>query len=188
MRIIEFIKDSISKHYDLHILLGIGIGFIVASFQAPMFIHVVTSGLLAFGGGFILEGYQGMIKKAITDNNDFWCTKIKTDLVILPDDVFRDFVKLSTEVQARIRINNETKTVDKGALFYEEALPSDTLLYSVIMVHDPACDSSRRPAGLRDFNDVMAFLCTLNGNRLQLGGDVTIGRGILNLNVLNGGK
>jgi len=120
--------------------------------------------------------------------NDFWCTKIKTDLVILPDDVFRDFVKLSTEVQARIRINNETKTVDKGALFYEEALPSDTLLYSVIMVHDPACDSSRRPAGLRDFNDVMAFLCTLNGNRLQLGGDVTIGRGILNLNVLNGGK
>ena len=29
--------------------------------------------------------------------NDFGVQKIKTDLVILPDDVFRDFVKLSTE-------------------------------------------------------------------------------------------
>lgn len=120
--------------------------------------------------------------------NDFWRKKIKTDLVVLPDDVFRDFVKLSTEVQARIRINNETKTVDKGALFYEEALPSDTLLYSVIMAHDPACDSDKRPTGLKDANDVMKFLCSLDGKRFQLGGDVTIGKGVLNLNVLNGGE
>ncbi len=120
--------------------------------------------------------------------NEFWGKKIKTDLVILPDDAFRDFVKLSTEVQARIRINNETKTVDKGALFYEEALPSDSLLYSIIMAHDPACDSDKRPEGLKDFNDVMAFLCTLDSKRLQLGGDVTIGRGVVNLNILGGGK
>lgn len=120
--------------------------------------------------------------------NEFWRKKLKTDLIVLPDDVFRDFVKLSTEVQARIRINNETKTIDKGALFYEEALPSDTLLYSIVMSHDPACDSSKRPDKLKDYNDVITFLSKLDGKRLQLGGDVTIGRGILNLNVLNGGK
>lgn len=119
--------------------------------------------------------------------DDYWRKKVKTDLVILPDDVFRDFVKQSTEVQARIRINNETKTVDKGALFYEEALPTDSMLYSVVMAHDPATDKSKRPQDLQDSQDVMKFLCTLDGKRLQLGGDVTIGKGIVNLRFLNGG-
>lgn len=119
--------------------------------------------------------------------DDYWRQKVKTDLVILPDEVFRDFVKQSTEVQARIRINNETKTVDKRALFYEEALPPDSLLYSVVMAHDPATDKSKRPQDLQHSQDVMNFLCGLDGKRLQLGGDVTIGKGMVNLRFLNGG-
>ncbi len=114
----------------------------------------------------------------------FWKKKAKTDIVLLPDNVFRDFVKLSTEVQARIRINNETKTVDKGALFYEEALPSDSLLYSVVMAHDPACDSDKRPEKLKTSKEVMSFLSEVDAQRLQFGGDATIGKGIVNVNFL----
>ncbi len=121
------------------------------------------------------------------DEYKFWRDKLKTDLLILPKDAFRDFVKLSTEVQARIRIDNETKTVAKGALFYEEALPSDSLLYSVVMAHDPACDSDKRPDDLKTDNDVMTFLNNLDGNRLQFGGDATIGKGIVNVNLLGSG-
>lgn len=115
---------------------------------------------------------------------DFWREKAKTDIVVIPDNAFRDFVKQSTEVQARIKIANETKTVAKGALFYEEALPSDSLLYSVVMAHDPACDSDKRPDGLKTDNDVMTFLNNLDGNRLQFGGDATIGKGIVKINFL----
>jgi len=122
------------------------------------------------------------------DEYDFWREKVRKDLLILPEDAFRDFVKLSTEVQARIRINNETKTVDRGALFYEEALPSDSLLYSVVMAHDPACDEKKRPEGLKTSSDVMSFLAEMNTGRLQFGGDATIGRGIVNINFLNGGS
>lgn len=43
--------------------------------------------------------------------------KIEKDIVILPDDDFKDFVNLSTEVVARTKINNETGTVQSGALF-----------------------------------------------------------------------
>lgn len=118
---------------------------------------------------------------------DFWREKVKTDLLILPENTFRDFVKLSTEVQARIQIDNKTKTVKSGALFYEEALPSDSLLYSVIMAHDPACDEKRRPEGLKTSNEVMTFLSSINAQRLQFGGDATIGKGIMNVNFLNGG-
>ncbi len=120
------------------------------------------------------------------DEYDFWKNKVKTDLLILPENAFRDFVKLSTEVQARIKIKNETKTVEKGALFYEEALPTDSLLYSVVMAHDPACDSDKRPDGLKTYRDVMALLNNINAQRLQFGGDATIGKGIVNINFLNG--
>jgi len=117
---------------------------------------------------------------------EFWRGKAKTDIVVLPDNAFRDFVKLSTEVQARIRINNDTKTVDKGALFYEEALPSDSLLYSVVMAHDPSCDSDKRPNNLKSYTDVMKLLSEINGKRIQFGGDSTIGKGIVNVNFLKG--
>jgi CRISPR-associated protein Cmr4 len=122
-----------------------------------------------------------------SDEYEFWRDKVKTDLIILPDNGFRDFVKLSTEVQARIRINNETKTVDKGALFYEESLPSDSLLYSIVMAHDPACDNNKRPEKLKSHNEVMAFLGEINGQRLQFGGDATVGKGIVNINFLKEG-
>lgn len=72
----KILKEWVSRHYDLHLLLGVGIGFIVASFYAPIFIHIVLSGLLAFGGGFTLEGYQVTYKKAKEDNNDYWSTTL----------------------------------------------------------------------------------------------------------------
>ena len=114
---------------------------------------------------------------AISKSNeyDFWLNKVKTDLLILPENAFRDFVKFSTEVQARIRINNETKTVDEGALFYEEALPTDSLLYSVVMVHDAANKTF-------EAKKILEFLTELDGKRLQFGGDATIGKGIVNVN------
>jgi CRISPR-associated protein Cmr4 len=121
------------------------------------------------------------------DEYKFWRDKVKTDLLILPENAFRDFVKLSTEVQARIQIDNKTKTVKSGALFYEEALPSDSLLYSVVMAHDPACDEKKRPDGLKTSTDVMTFLSEINTQRLQFGGDATIGKGIVNVNLLNVG-
>jgi CRISPR-associated protein Cmr4 len=116
----------------------------------------------------------------------FWRDKVEKDLVILPEDAFKDFVKLSTEVQARIKINNKTKTVVSGALFYEEALTPDTLLYSVVMANDPFKD--KKPDDLKDAKAVIDFICShLNGNRAQFGGDTTIGKGVVNIKFLNGG-
>lgn len=116
----------------------------------------------------------------------FWREKVKKDLVILPEDAFKDFVKLSTEVQTRIKIDNETKTVASGALFSEEALPPDTLLYSAVMANDPF--KHDKPEDLKDVKAVMNFICQLNGNRAQFGGDTTIGKGIVNIKFIDGGQ
>ncbi len=138
---------------------------------------------------FDFEGQDGikaiaewLAENAIPKGSEytFWREKVKTDLLILPENAFRDFVKLSTEVQARIRINNETKTVDKGALFYEEALQSDSLLYSVVMTHDAANATFKA-------EEIMKLINEIDGKRLQFGGDATIGKGIVNVNFLKGG-
>lgn len=54
-------------------------------------------------------------------------------MVIIPDDDFRDFVSFHTEVITRTKINNITGTVEKGALFTEEYLPSQTVLYCSVL-------------------------------------------------------
>jgi CRISPR-associated protein Cmr4 len=98
--------------------------------------------------------------------------------VILPDDAFRDFTQLATDVIARIRLKPETKTVAEGALWTEEHLPSETLLYAPIFVSKPLAPNANQ-LGLTDSDAVLQALSDLQLDRLQIGGDETVGRGIV---------
>ena len=112
--------------------------------------------------------------------------------VILPDNAFRDFTQLATEVIARIRLKPETKTVAEGALWTEEHLPSETLLYAPIFVSKPLAPKDTVPDEFKENNEpsaakVLEFLKGLTTpntdkpylDRLQIGGDETVGRGIV---------
>jgi CRISPR-associated protein Cmr4 len=120
-----------------------------------------------------------------TDDYKYFRDKVRTSLVILPEDSFRDFTQFATEVVARIRIDQEKKTVAQGALWTEEHLPSDTLLYAPLHASKPRTDKT--PNGLKTADDVLAFVRALKLDRIQLGGDETIGRGIVRLR-LSGGE
>lgn len=102
---------------------------------------------------------------------------------ILPDDAFRDFTQLGTEVIARIRLDQEKKTVAEGALWSEEHLPSETLLYAPIFVSKPLAPNANQ-LGLTDSDAVLKELENLQLNRLQIGGDETVGRGIVKVQLL----
>lgn len=103
--------------------------------------------------------------------------------VILPDDDFRDFALYSTEVTTRVKLDRDTKTVDKkiGGLFTMEALPADSLLYVPITTHKPRIQrdklaGSEFKAESTD-GDVLGWLQTNNPSRIQIGGDETVGYG-----------
>lgn len=118
----------------------------------------------------------------------FWKGKILKNLVILPDNAFRDFTEFSTEVIARTKIDNTTKTVATGALWYEEHLPSDTILYSLALASDPL---GKKDNGMQTAEHILEFITDLQIDRFQLGGDETVGRGIVKLRiseVKDGGK
>jgi CRISPR-associated protein Cmr4 len=97
--------------------------------------------------------------------------------VILPDDAFRDFTQLATEIQTRVQLKKETKTVGEGPWF-EEHLPSETLLYAPIFVSKPLAPNANE-LGLTDSDAVLQALRDLQLDRLQIGGDETVGRGIV---------
>ena len=67
------------------------------------------------------------------DGGTYWHNNLSRNLVVLSKDDFTDFVNLSTEVITRTKINNETGTVQDGALFTEEYLPSESVLYSLAL-------------------------------------------------------
>jgi CRISPR-associated protein Cmr4 len=114
-----------------------------------------------------------------SDDYKYFREKVQTSLVILPEDAFRDFTQFATEVVTRIRIDQATRTAVGQALWSEEHLPSDTLLYAPLHASRPRTDNT--PNNLKTAEGVLNFVCGLNLDRIQLGGDETVGRGIVKL-------
>jgi len=116
---------------------------------------------------------------------DFWKGKLKTNLVILSDDAFKDFCQFSTDIVARTKLDPVKKTVETGALWTEENLPGDTLLYTPLFACDPRTENKPKKQNGTDDLDAYEILNIVqqhltNGHaRLQLGGNETVGRGIV---------
>jgi len=104
----------------------------------------------------------------------YWKEKIKKDILILSDNDFKDFVNLSTEVVTRTKINNETGTVQDGALFTEEFLPSESILYTLVMT---AAEFKKNGGGM-DEAEVKSFISEMP-EIIQVGGNATLGKGII---------
>ncbi len=120
---------------------------------------------------------------ALPDTHDYWRKKLRQSLVILPDDDFRDFTLHATEVITRIKIDRTTKTVAEGALWTEEHLPTDTLLYVPIYATDSrkARDKEEKAILAAEILQDAIALETSQRGYIQLGGDETVGRGIVRL-------
>uniref|UniRef100_A0A831ZZA9 Type III-B CRISPR module RAMP protein Cmr4 n=1 Tax=Desulfacinum infernum TaxID=35837 RepID=A0A831ZZA9_9BACT len=107
---------------------------------------------------------------------------LHTRLAVVSDNHFKDFVEMSTEVVTRNRIDDATKTVAKGMLWTEEHLPRECVLYAAVFASDPFVASSARQCA--DATAVMNFFANdaeYTPKRVWLGGDVTVGRGLVHL-------
>ena len=109
--------------------------------------------------------------------------RVKTSLAVLADDDFTHFVKHATEVVARVGLDYERKTVKRGALFYQEFLPAETLFYSVVFAN-----ASRRKGDSKTAAEVLAYLQQglAHVPVLQIGGDETTGKGLCLVRLCHG--
>lgn len=93
-------------------------------------------------------------------------------LCLVHDDVMSFLLETATEVAARIRLDEEKKTVARGALWYEEALPTETVLAGLAV-------ASRVKRGKEDWSpkQLLDQLSAIAQGLVQLGGKATVGRG-----------
>jgi CRISPR-associated protein Cmr4 len=116
----------------------------------------------------------------------YWKNHLSRALALVHDDDFTDFTRHATEIVTRVRLKDEGKTVEGGALWTEEHLPSDTLLYAVAAAWR---SSDAAPESVRTSQAVMRRLGDLVRARsvIQIGGKETVGRGFVALRLAGGG-
>ncbi len=119
-----------------------------------------------------------LLAKKIFPNDKYAKEKLEKNLVILSDDDFRDFVTMSTEVTTRIRIDPKTNTVESGGLFTEEQLPTESVLYTLIVEIRIKNSNIDDPIG--EFNKHKPDI-------MQMGGNNTLGKGFVRLTLVKGG-
>ncbi len=85
-------------------------------------------------------------------------------LAVVSNDVFGYFCQNGLEVIARVRLEEQTKTVKSGALWYEEAVPAEALFAFFALSPNE-----------EDFTELTQHPV------LQLGGEASVGRGLVRL-------
>jgi CRISPR-associated protein Cmr4 len=116
---------------------------------------------------------QWLLNNKIADSNTYWQEKFQKSIVILSDDDFKDFVNLSTEVITRNKINNITGTAADTGLFTEEYLPSESIMYSMIL-----SAPEFKKEGMSE-EDVSSFFEKSLPAVMQIGGSASLGKGVV---------
>lgn len=149
-------------------------GLTVPNVDAETAVAPLTSVLLGDQGTVLIDDFivpttqqdlTGLITYLAGTVEDVQKT-MERRLLVLPDDVFAFLVRYRLPITPHVRINDETGTVDRGALWYEEVIPEETLLTSFVAgaTFDPT-------AVLGDVS------------LLQVGGHRSVGRGLVQLHV-----
>ncbi|MFZ4657658.1 MAG: type III-B CRISPR module RAMP protein Cmr4 [Caldilineaceae bacterium] len=124
-----------------------------------------------------------------SDEYKYWREKMRTNLVILPNDAYRDFTLHATEVITRVRLENETKTVAPGALWTQELLPPESVLYATVNATRLRMNSDKKPSTLANSDgkieaeNILQWMSKAEHipHRFQVGGDETVGRGLVRI-------
>lgn len=142
---------------------------------------VGSESVVVHEGNVIIDEFQFQAKKCASFGE--WAGRIAAQfgmdssslarrLALVSDEAFHYFVTMCCETTPRIRINSETSTVEDGALWYEEYLPAETIMYGIVWCDRiPGASPSLAPSGLLD---------ELAGEVvMQIGGNTSVGKGLV---------
>jgi len=105
-------------------------------------------------------------------DDDTWQKHLSERFVILSDSTFAFLADTATEIRMRIRIDPKTRTVQPGALWSEENLPAESVLWGIMGVSPSRVKTDPRRA------EDLAKLLPSTEQTIQIGGKHTVGRGL----------
>lgn len=107
--------------------------------------------------------------------------ELQDKLTIVSNDEFALLCRAAIPVTAHIAINNESKTVVPGALWYEESLPAESVLYCLVAAQNARKGTASASELLQEFTGEL-FATPY----LQLGGNETTGMGWCKVQIQQG--
>lgn len=115
-------------------------------------------------------------------NAESWRDEFIQRFVVLPDNIFSFLADTAAEIRTRIRIDRETRIVQEGALWTEENLPAESVLWGVLGVSQSRDKNNKKSA------EELAQLLPKEEITIQIGGKHTVGRGFCRLLIDNQGE
>jgi CRISPR-associated protein Cmr4 len=131
---------------------------------------VIFEDLMLEGSGPITDPILTGIQSLTPVEDTYGTAQLADYLCLVSDSSFSMLIETGTEVQARIVLNNETKTSKN--LWYQELVPANTVFYTLISMSDQRVSGERKPA-----EDLMQSVKDTVKGFIQIGGDETLGRG-----------
>lgn len=101
--------------------------------------------------------------------------------VVVDDETMTFLWETATQIDTRIRIDSETRTVEEGALWVEESLPPETLMIGLLSASGSRSSYDMTPAEVLD-------VALGEESLFQFGGSATIGRGRCRMIPMNGNE
>lgn len=128
--------------------------------------------------------FEDLDLRAVKDNNgepQKWRTHLAATfggdasrIIIVSDNVFCYLAETATEIRTRVKIDEKRGVVQQGALWTEENLPSETVLWGLLGLGKVrGTDADGQDCADR-WN-----ACNPCGALLQMGGKTTVGRGLV---------
>lgn len=119
-----------------------------------------------------VDGWAQFIGARVFDDAT-WQKALTERMCILSDNVFSFLLEHGTEIVARVKLLDDKKTVQPGALWYEEALPAETILSGLLVAVKGKASADEV---FSTMGDILA-----QHKAIQLGGKATVGRGLCRL-------
>ena len=112
----------------------------------------------------IVKTWANKLAEILFPGDANWKKTFTERFCIVSDDVISFLLEVGTEVTARIALESDTKTVKDGALWYEESLPSESILSGLVIAN-------------KSEEKVFSTITELTKTPIQVGGNATVGRG-----------
>ncbi len=130
--------------------------------------------------------WADLLGKILFQGDPVWKGLFVERFAIVSDDCFNFLTETGTEVSAHIKINDEKKIVAKGALWYEEALPTEAIMSGIAWC-DKVFGKNKSENKKIEKKDILDKFCPSSGLDLQIGGKATVGKGRVRCQFTKGG-
>lgn len=126
-----------------------------------------------------VDALANLLANALFAGDQQWAQFMKERLAVVHDDTFGFLCETATEVTARIRIEDEKKTVAQGGLWYEEAVPAEAIFAAPLIA---------TPRNGVSADELYGVIKPALEQIVQIGGNASVGRGLVRLYLAGGAQ